>query len=145
MFLNYYLFFIFGQIPNCFQADIIIIKKSMWKYKMLLNINVNCFSLKNILVVSLCNWDEKKIYFPLVNFVKTNGPYEKTLMFLITSVKCRTCAASRGLISWIGIFVGLVIHQEKKEWESPLNILITRNPNRSHSLGKWIDCIKGMY
>lgn len=124
---------------------VIIIKKPLWKYKMLLDISVNCFSSKSILVVLLCNWDEKKIYFPLVNLVKTNEPYEKTLMLLIASVECRTCAASWELISWIGIFVGLVIHQEKKEWESPPSILVTRNPNWSHSLGKWIDCVKGMY
>jgi len=34
---------------------------------------------------------------------------------------------------------------KKREWESSPNMLVTKNPNWSQSLGKGTDCVKEMH
>jgi hypothetical protein len=46
---------------------------------------------------------------------------------------------------WMKMINFCYLSVKKREGESPLSILVTKNPNRSHSLGKETDCVKEKY
>jgi len=73
--------------------------------------------------------------------------------------KCRGCAASRRIFHFlesrmcvwylgmtnVGRQENIVFCWKEMEWESPPNILVTRNPNWSQRLGTGTGCVKGRY